>query len=167
MLHGWGNDHWRSALILVKRLVNTRSAVHLGNEMKMLNDKKQFRQALHLFDTCRERDPEIMLSSMIITQALKACTHTRDLDRGVNIHRLVAARSREDTYILASLIHLYSKARRLISFQPLCIAVQCGEIGRAESLFAESKSNVPSLYGAMMKGEFLYDGQLKSMSHDA
>ena len=77
--------------------------------MKMLNDKKQFRQALHLFDTCREKEPGAQLNSMTITQALKACTHIRDLERGNDIYRLVPARSKEDTYILSSLLHLYSK----------------------------------------------------------
>ena len=127
MLNRGRNDHWRSAFILVKRLVTTRSAVHLGGQMKMLNDKKQFREALRLFDTCREQDPQRMLNSMTITQALKACTNTRDLERGASIHQLVAARSKEDTYILASLIHLYSKAQS-VEFLFIGHGLQCNAV---------------------------------------
>ena len=97
--------------ILWKRLLTHRSAADLGDQMRMLNAKDEFREVLRLFDVCRENDPKSMLSSMIITQALKACANTRDLERGASIHQLVAARSKEDTYILASLIHLYSRAR--------------------------------------------------------
>ena len=77
--------------------------------MKKLNDEKQFEKALQLFDTC-ERNATKALSSVVITQALKACTNTRDLQRGVSIHRLVSARLQDDSYILTSLIHLYSKS---------------------------------------------------------
>ena len=134
MLNRGRNDHWRSAFILVKRLVTTRSAVHLGSEMKMLNDKKQFREALRLFDICREQDSQRMLNSMTITQALKACTNTRDLEHGTSIHRIVEARSKEDTYILASLIHLYSKAQS-VEFLFIGHGLQCNAV----------RSHAPSL----------------------
>ena len=97
--------------ILWKRLLTHRSATDLGDQMRMLNAKDEFLEVLRLFDVCRENEPKSMLSSMIITQALKACANTRDLERGASIHQLVAARSKEDTYILASLVHLYSRAR--------------------------------------------------------
>ena len=116
-------------IILGQRLITTRSTIDLGGQMKMLNDKKQFREALRLFDTCREQDPQRMLNSMTITQALKACTNTRDLEHGTSIHRIVEARSKEDTYILASLIHLYSKAQS-VEFLFIGHGLQCN-VGRS------------------------------------
>ena len=110
MLNRWTSTGSRSLIVSVRHHLTTRSAIDLGGQMKTLNDSKQFREALHLFDTCRETYPEAPLSSNIITQALKACTNTRDLERGGSIHELVSARCKEDSYILTSLIHLYSKA---------------------------------------------------------
>ena len=110
MLAKWRNDRCRSLVVLASRLTATRLDESLGYQMKVLNDKKQFKKALALFDTCRPSDPKAPLSSTMIAQALKACANIRDLERGVNIHQLVSARNGENTYILASLIHLYSKS---------------------------------------------------------
>ena len=79
--------------------------------MKMLIDKKQFRKALQLFDEHEKTNDIKISSSLTITQALKACTQIGDLQRGRMIHQLISSRVQDDSYILASLIHLYSEFR--------------------------------------------------------
>ena len=99
---------FRYALFLVVRRLSSRSNVNLGDQMKLLNKNRQFTEALHLFDECRPQDTKA-LSNMIIMEALRASTNLRDLQRGVGIHQLISGRVQNDTYIAASLIHLYSE----------------------------------------------------------
>ena len=94
--------------IFTKRLVTIRSNFDLGNEMKLLNDAKQFKRALELFDKHKKNNVQTF-SSLSITQALKACTHLEDLQHGEAIHHLISSRINNDSYISTSLIHLYSK----------------------------------------------------------
>ena len=110
---------WESIVVVALRLCTIRSGGDRGYQMKMFNDKKQFKKALQLFDACRTSDPQAPLSSTMITQALKACTNIRDLQRGISIHQLVPPDKKGDTYILASLIHLYSKSDLTHSFLTL------------------------------------------------
>ena len=104
----WINARWRTLLALGKRSLASRPHGDIAQQMKTLNDKKQFQKVLHLFDS-RNTDDNKPLSNMIITQTLKACASLRDLERGTAIHQLVSSRVRDDQYIVTSLIHLYSK----------------------------------------------------------
>ena len=83
--------------------------------MKASNDRKQFKQALQLFDQYNNNNIKTC-SSLTITQALKACAHIKDLRRGSLIHQLVSHRINDDYYILASLIHLYSQSEEKYLF---------------------------------------------------
>lgn len=83
----------------------------MGKEMKMLNDQKQFEKALRLLDQHKDNNNIEMCSSLTITQALKACAQIEDLRRGSMLHQLVLSRVKDDSYILASLINLYSEFR--------------------------------------------------------
>ncbi|CAF1660480.1 unnamed protein product, partial [Adineta ricciae] len=121
---------------LLKGTTIIRFASNLGDRLKTLNDSKQFQQALQLFHQHQKNNTEI-LSSLTITQALKACTHLRDIRSGKAIHDLVTSRTKDDQYIVTSLIHMY---------------MQCGDVRSAETLFHGTKTKVPSVYGAMMKG---------------
>jgi len=102
------NHHLPSLLFFAKRSVIIQSDLDLGMKMKSLNDNKQFKKALELFDKHKKNNTETF-SSLIITQALKACASLRDLRRGSTIHRLISSHIKDDFYISASLIHLYSK----------------------------------------------------------
>ena len=94
--------------LILKRSAIVRSDFDLGSQMKLLNDNKQFKKALELFDKYK-KDNIKTSTSFIITQALKACAHLKDLQRGSTIHHLISSRIKDDVYISASLIHLYSK----------------------------------------------------------
>jgi hypothetical protein len=109
------NHRLSSVLISSKRSLIVQSNFNLGSEMKFLNDNKQFEKALQLFDKHKKNNTETF-SSLIITQALKACTHLKDLQRGSTIHRLISSDMKNDFYISASLIHLYSKFEEEICF---------------------------------------------------
>lgn len=93
--------------LLSSAIINKRP-FDLGVELKSLNDKKQFRKTLELFNKYKEKDIQT-LSSLTITQVLKACTHLGDLHRGSTVHQRLQQRVKEDVYIQVSLIHLYSK----------------------------------------------------------
>ncbi|CAF1285026.1 unnamed protein product [Rotaria sp. Silwood1] len=122
-------------IIFTQRYLTVKSDVDLNVQMKLLNDRKQFRKSLDLFDKYKENNIN-KLSSSTITQALKACAQICDLERGSTIHRLISSRINNDFYILASLIHLY---------------MQCSDVSRAESLFDRSNKKTKAMYGAMMK----------------
>ncbi|CAF4062496.1 unnamed protein product, partial [Rotaria magnacalcarata] len=95
-----------SMKVFTKSSSTVQSKFELGNEMKSFNDKKQFKKALELFDKHMKNNIEVH-SSLVITQALKACTHIKDVQRGSDIHRLISSRIQHDFHILASLLHFY------------------------------------------------------------
>lgn len=149
------NHQSLSMIVFLKRSIETQSTFDLGKEMKVLNDKEQFLQALQLFDQHNNNDNMKTCSSSIITQALKACAQIGDLRRGSSIHQLVSDRIQNNRYILASLIHLYSKSEEVFVFSSLAfyILVQCGDVTHAQLLFNESKNKALPIYGVMMKGK--------------
>ncbi|CAF5119674.1 unnamed protein product, partial [Rotaria magnacalcarata] len=104
--------------------------------MKLLNDRKQFKKVLALFDQ-HGINNILKLSNFTITQVLKACAHMGDLQRGKIIHNLIASKTKNDIYISSTLIHLY---------------VHCADIASAQSLFDSIKNKTPAMYGIMMKG---------------
>ncbi|CAF1356880.1 unnamed protein product [Rotaria magnacalcarata] len=120
----------------LKRLNNIKSYINLGTEMKLLNDKKQFEKALAIFDH-HGINNITTLSNFAITQVLKACAHTGDLQRGKIIHNLIASETKTDIYVSSTLIHMY---------------VHCGDIASAQSLLDSTKNKTPPMYGIMMKG---------------
>lgn len=101
------NYRLSSLLVFVKRSIITQPNIDLGNQMKLSNDKKQFKKVLELFDKYKKNNNE-KFSSLIMTQTLKACSHLEDLQRGLDIHRLISSHIKHDFYICASLIHLFS-----------------------------------------------------------
>ena len=76
--------------------------------MKMCNEKREFEKVLSLFDEWKEKKDQRSFS-MVITQALKACTRLQDLQRGMKIHYSISSDIKGDKFILTSLIHFYSK----------------------------------------------------------
>ncbi len=89
----------------LKHSATVASDFYLNNQMKQLNDKKQFKEALEIFDEYKKTNPEAP-SDFINNQALKACTQIGDLQRGLYIHRLFSSQIRNNLHILASLIYL-------------------------------------------------------------
>ena len=102
-------------MVLARRSGIVQSKFDLGGEMKLLNDNKQFVKALELFDKHKKNTNETF-SSLIITQALKACAYLGDIRCGSSIHHLVSSRINSDLYILTSLIHMYSKCMSKTDF---------------------------------------------------
>ncbi|CAF3429058.1 unnamed protein product [Rotaria sp. Silwood2] len=95
-------------IFIAKRSAFIQSNADLGDEMKLLNDNKQFEKALDLFNKYKTKSNE-QYSNWSLIQALRACTEIGDLQCGSNIHNLVSSRLKYDPYILPSLIHFYSK----------------------------------------------------------
>ena len=102
------NNYLRFIRLTTKRLAATQSNVNIGDQMKILNDNRNYRKALELFDRFKEKNID-KCSNWMIIQALKACTEIRDVQRGCQIHNLVASRLKSDPYVLPSLIHFHSK----------------------------------------------------------
>ncbi|CAF4273910.1 unnamed protein product [Rotaria magnacalcarata] len=130
------NNYLKFLIPAARHLTNTRSNLNLGDEMKTLNDNKQYRKALELFDIFNENNIN-KCSNWTIIQALKACTETNNAQRGVKIHHLISSRLKHDFYVLPSLIQFY---------------MQCGDINRAQLLFDTSTTKTLTMYGTMMKG---------------
>ncbi len=102
------NDSSRSIIFAHKHLSTIQSNISLGHQMQLFNKQKQFQKSLSLFDKYKEKNIQ-QLSILSITQALKACAEIRDFQRGLNIHKFISSRINNDSYILSSLIHFYSK----------------------------------------------------------
>ncbi|CAM4844162.1 unnamed protein product [Rotaria magnacalcarata] len=130
------NNYLRFVVLAGRRLASTQSNVNIGDQMKILNDNKQYKKALELFDEFNEKTID-KCSNWIIIQALKACTQICDVQRGLKIHNLISSRLKQDPYVLPSLIHFY---------------MQCGDMNRAQLLFDTSTKKTLPMYGAMMKG---------------
>ena len=108
MLNKLLNRHIFPLIAFNKRSVTIQSDFDLVNQMKFLNDNKQFKKTLELIDKHKEKNIE-KLSNFVLTQVLKACSGIGDLQRGSNIHHLVSSRLKNDSHLLTSVIHLYSK----------------------------------------------------------
>ncbi|CAF1965204.1 unnamed protein product [Rotaria magnacalcarata] len=130
------NNYLRFVLLAGRRLASTQSNVNIGDQIKILNDNKQYKKVLELFDEFNEKTID-KCSNWIIIQALKACTQICDVQRGLKIHNLISSRLKRDPYVLPSLIHFY---------------MQCGDVSHAQLLFDKSTKKTPFMYGAMMKG---------------
>ena len=111
------NHRLSCLLIISKRSGIIQTKVDLGLKLKLLNEKKQYREVLDLFDKYKDRNI-LKFSSLAITQALKACTYLGELQRGSTIHQLLLSRLDSDVYIQVSLIHLYSKFKKRFLYQP-------------------------------------------------
>lgn len=72
--------------------------------MKKFNERGMYRETINLFEDQRNN-----ISDAAISQTLKACYKTNDFDRGKRIHQLISSKSRQNTFILTSLIQLYSE----------------------------------------------------------
>ncbi|CAF1413017.1 unnamed protein product, partial [Rotaria sordida] len=107
MLNKLVNNCLSFVIFIAKRSAIIRSNADLGGQIKLLNDKKEFKKSLELFDKYKEKNNIEKYSNWIIIRALKACTEIGDLKRGSNIHNLISSRLKYDPYVLPSLIHLY------------------------------------------------------------
>ena len=56
--------------------------VDLGGQMQRLNNNRQFKQSIALFDAHTEKQP----NAFAVNQALKACIQLDDINRGIQIH---------------------------------------------------------------------------------
>ena len=102
------NNRLLFLIAVSKRSISIQPKFDLGIKMKSLNDKKQFKETIQLFDKYKG-DHIKDFSSLIITQALKACSQLKYLEYGLNIHHHLPSHLKDNAYILSSLIHLYSK----------------------------------------------------------
>ena len=81
------HEYWRPLIVVRKYRLTGQSSIALENEMKRLNEEKQFEKGPTSFDTYREKHATVLPSS-VSTQALKASTQLDDLERGIAIDLL-------------------------------------------------------------------------------
>ena len=93
------------------RSVSIESNVSLGIQMKKLNDKKQFKSALSLFNAQKQCE----MSDLAINQALRACIYLRDFQHGSSIYEQLSPRSLKCHHIQTSLVQLYGELFSLFS----------------------------------------------------
>ncbi|CAF3527140.1 unnamed protein product [Rotaria socialis] len=131
------NRHLRSIYVDIKYGIPiVRSYCNLGINMKKLNDRKEFKQALELFHKYEHKNSEI-ISDVAINQALKSFTNMEDFQGGSDIYQRYLCRIEKNCFTLASIIHFY---------------MQSGNVNRAQEIFNKSKQKTMGIYGAMMKG---------------
>ncbi|CAF0865251.1 unnamed protein product [Adineta ricciae] len=123
----------------IKRSISIQNKEwNLVTQMKLMNNNKQFKKALRLFDEQTSDDKNMKkISSLVFTQVLKSCAGLPDFQRGITIHRIVSNRLDKDSYLLTSLIHFY---------------MQCNQVTKAEELFRMSKEKTLPMFGSLMKG---------------
>ena len=98
----------------LKRSMAIESSWDLGDEMKRLNDEKQFEKCLQLFDQFQEKKKKnFRISNYLLSQALKASTGIGDLKRGLVIDEMIPLKLKSDPYIIASLINLTSNSTKI------------------------------------------------------
>lgn len=101
--------------MMSKRSGIIQTKIDLGLKLKLLNEKEQYKEVLELFDKYKEKNiPKF--SSLVIIEALKACTHLGELQRGLTIHQLLSSRMNNEVDIQMSLIDLYSKFQKIFHF---------------------------------------------------
>lgn len=102
------NGYLRSIYVNIKcTSFIIRSYSNLSSEIKKLNDRKQYKQALDLFYENEQKNSE-MISDPAINQALKASTNMKDFQGGSDIYSRYSSRIEKNSFILTSLIHFYS-----------------------------------------------------------
>ncbi|CAF2033059.1 unnamed protein product, partial [Rotaria magnacalcarata] len=111
------------------------SSINLTNELKSLNDKKQFKKTLAILDQ-HDKNNITTPSNFLITQGLQACAQMGDLQRGKIIHNRIAHRVKDDIYLSTTLVQMY---------------MECNDSASGQSLFDSTKNKTPSMYGSMMK----------------
>lgn len=92
------------SLKICRRFASTKF-VDLGNQMKRLNDDRQFQKVITLYDSHIDQHQ----NTLVANQALKACIELGDLNRGIQIHQNLSSFSINNSFIQISLIRLYSK----------------------------------------------------------
>ena len=93
------------------RCNSIQTNVALGLRMKGLNEKKQFQNALSLFNAAKRNE----VNDLAINQALQACIHLRDFQRGSFIYKQLSSRSLKCRHIQTSLVQLFSELLLLSS----------------------------------------------------
>lgn len=85
------------------------NSANIAEQMKQLNKQKQFHKTIEIFDSYA-RESNKSCSRMTVMQALKACAHLRDRQRGQEIHRALSKQiATTDPFIMLALIQLYSR----------------------------------------------------------
>ena len=76
------NKRSTSIIHVIQRSLAVKSDFQLSNEMKMLNNKKQYRQAIALFYRNRSIDDIGKANSYVITHFLNACNEVNNIELG-------------------------------------------------------------------------------------
>lgn len=103
-------NHLAVTLRTVAQNVLFQSTDSLGVHMKQLNDAKNFKEALSLFDSRKSSNT----SDLSINQALKACIHLGNFQHGLAIHKSLTSRSLKCRHIQMSLVQLHSVSFSLL-----------------------------------------------------
>ncbi|CAF1570069.1 unnamed protein product [Rotaria magnacalcarata] len=104
------NKHFRLIYVDIKYGIPTvRSYCNSGINMKKLNDRKEFKQAVELFHKYEHKNSEI-ISDVAIDQALKSFTNMEDFQGGSDIYQRYLCRIENNCFTLASIIHFYMQS---------------------------------------------------------
>ena len=95
-----------SFLLVGRRLASTYVALDV--QMKQLNDKKKYRQAIDLFENLIQGKKQSTISSLAIDQAIRASTELKDYKRAIKIEENLSPDLIQNNFIRTRLIRLHS-----------------------------------------------------------
>ena len=122
--------------------------VDLGGQMQRLNNNRQFKQSIALFDAHTEKQP----NAFAVNQALKACIQLDDINRGIQIHHNLPSSFVYNDFIQATLIHLYSRSFTLNFDFHHSVSVKAGDYVKAQEIFRKNKKKSSVICVAILKG---------------
>lgn len=84
------------------------SSLDLSFKMKNLNDNRQFKKAIDLYESEIKKETT-QNTSLAVNQALRSCIELADIKRGKDIHKNLSVSMMNNPFIQANLVRLYSK----------------------------------------------------------
>ena len=81
-------------------------SVVLDMQMKQLNDKKKYREAIELFESSLQQNKSS--TKLLFDQALRACIELKDFQRGIEIESKISSNWMQNLFIRNRLIRLHS-----------------------------------------------------------
>lgn len=138
-----------------KRSLASNYQLLLDQKMKMMNDNKNYSQALTLFDKCLKEN--LCSSKLLFDQALRASIKLNDYKRATQIEDQLKSSWRNDKFIQTRLIILHSLAH-LISLKvfetkkSLLFSVELGQMSKAVELFNKCRKKTDYIYNKILSG---------------
>ena len=101
---------FRCSYRLIRFLSSSKlNDVDIGAKMKSFNDQQQYQKSVELFEKNRNKS----LTSLTISQALKALIHLKKYEQARILHHQLSSVELNNNFIRTNLIRLYCNEKRI------------------------------------------------------